>query len=130
MSNLIFLTETTVDNGTGMGSMLIMLVAMFALMYFLMIRPENKKKKQAEEMRNALKVGDHITTIGGFRGVVVHIEKDYIVMETGEDQVRVELAKWAISTNDTQDEKAKSDVKRAAEERARAKAEKKASKGK
>ena len=104
MSNLIFLTETTVDNGTGMGSMLIMLVAMFALMYFLMIRPENKKKKQAEEMRNALKVGDHITTIGGFHGVVVHIEKDYIVMETGEDQVREELAKWAISTNDTQDE--------------------------
>ena len=130
MSNLFFLTETPVDNGTGMGSMLIMLVAMFALMYFLMIRPENKKKKQAEEMRNALKVGDHITTIGGFHGVVVHIEKDYIVMETGEDQVRVELAKWAISTNDTQDEKAKSDVKRAAEERARAKAEKKASKGK
>ena len=134
MSNFIFLTseatDTTAAATGGMGSMLLMLVLMFGLMYFLLIRPENKKKKEAEAMRNALKVGDHITTIGGFRGVVVHIEKDYVVMETGDDQVRVELTKWAISTNDTQDEKAKSDAKRAAEERAKAKAEKKANKGK
>ena len=50
---------------------LIMIVVMFAIIYFLMIRPENKRKKQAEEMRNSLKKGDQITTIGGIVGRIV-----------------------------------------------------------
>ena len=50
------------DQGT---STILMLVVLFALMYFLMIRPENKRKKQAQEMRDSLKKGDVITTIGG-----------------------------------------------------------------
>ena len=55
---------------------LIMIVVMFAIIYFLMIRPENKRKKQAEEMRNSLKKGDQITTIGGIVGRIVMVSDD------------------------------------------------------
>ena len=81
-----------------MSSTILMLVVMFALMYFLMIRPENKRKKQAEEMRNSLKKGDTITTIGGIVGKIVRVTDETIVIETSEDRVRMELAKWSVST--------------------------------
>lgn len=85
----------------GMGSLLIPLVVMVALMYFLMIRPENKRKKQAEEMRNSLKKGDQITTIGGIVGKIVQVTDDNIIIETSDDRVRMELAKWAVSSNNS-----------------------------
>jgi len=75
-----------------------MLVAMFAIMYFLMIRPENKRKKKAQEMRDGLKKGDVITSIGGIIGRVVAVSKDTIVIETSDDRVRMELTKWAVSS--------------------------------
>lgn len=77
---------------------IIMLVLIIAVFYFFLIRPENKKKKKAAEMRNNLKVGDMITTIGGIIGTVCAVKDDTIVIETGADRVRVEFAKWAIST--------------------------------
>lgn len=81
---------------------IIMLVALFALMYFLMIRPENKRKKAAQEMRDNLKKGDTITTIGGIIGRIVFVKDETIVIETSEDRVRIELAKWAVSTTGVQ----------------------------
>ena len=81
----------------GMSS-IIMIVALFAIMYFMMIRPENKRKKKAQEMRDGLKKGDTITTIGGIIGKVVSVDNDTFVIETGEDRVRVEFAKWALSS--------------------------------
>ena len=117
------------SEGGGMGSMLIMMLAVLAIMYFLMIRPENKKKKEAEQMRSAVKVGDKITTIGGIVGVVCSVKDDKIVIETSADRVRVEFAKWAISSNDTANEAAKAAAEKAAAARKRAKEEKKASKG-
>ena len=90
---------------------LIMIVAMFAIIYFLMIRPENKRKKQAEEMRNSLKKGDQITTIGGIVGRIVMVTDDTIVIETSDDRVRMELTKWAVSTNNTQQQNAAADKK-------------------
>ena len=77
---------------------IIMLVIMIAIFYFLLIRPENKRKKQAQEMRDGLKKGDVITTIGGIVGKIVMVNKDTIIIETSEDRVRMELAKWAVST--------------------------------
>ena len=85
----------------GSGSFLIMIVVMLALMYFMMIRPENKRKKQAEEMRNSLKKGDQITTIGGIVGRIVQVTEENIVIETSDDRVRMELTKWAVSTNNS-----------------------------
>ena len=96
--NLI-LTEAAAGTGS-MSSMLLMLVAMFAVFYFLLIRPENKKKKKTEEMRNSLSLGDGITTIGCITGKIVQITEDTITFETGEDRVRIQVKKWAISTTD------------------------------
>ena len=87
----------------GMGySSILMIVVLIAVFYFFMIRPENKKKKKAEEMRNNLAVGDKITTIGGMVGKIVNIGGDLITFETGEDRVRIQVTKWAISTNSIQ----------------------------
>lgn len=79
-------------------SMIVMIVLMFAIMYFLMIRPENKRKKKAQEMRDSLKKGDVITSIGGIVGKIVQVNKDTIIIETSEDRVRMELTKWAVSS--------------------------------
>ena len=123
-----FLTEAA--GAAGMSSSIIMLVAMLAIFYFMLIRPENKRKKEAEQMRSDVKVGDEVVTIGGICGKVVHIKEDKFVMETSADQVRIELAKWALSTNETANARAKEEAQKAAEAKAKAKAEKKAAKGK
>ena len=124
----LFLTDATATAAGGMGSTLIMLVLMLAVFYFMLIRPENKRKKEAEEMRSAVKVGDKITTIGGICGTVVSVKEDKLVLETGADQVRIELAKWAMSTNETAAEQKKAEQKKAQEAKAKAKAAKKAGK--
>ena len=124
----IFLTEAAA--ATGMSSSIIMLVAMLAIFYFMLIRPENKRKKEAEQMRSSVKTGDKITTIGGITGTVVNVKDSRIVLETGADQVRIELEKWAISTNETAAEAKKAEAKKAQEAKAKAKAAKKAEKSK
>ena len=88
----------TATTGSTMPSMLIMVVIMFAVFYFFVIRPENKKKKKTEEMRSSLSLGDEIITIGGMIGKIVQITEDTITFETGEDRVRIQTKKWAIST--------------------------------
>ena len=120
-----FLTDVA---GAGMGSTVIMLVLMVAVFYFMLIRPENKRKKEAEAMRGSVKTGDKITTIGGIIGTVVNVKEDKIVIETSADQVRIEFAKWAISTNETAAEAKKAEAKKAQEAKAKAKAAKKADK--
>lgn len=127
---LNFLTESGAASGAGMGSTIIMLVVMLGIFYFMMIRPESKRKKEAEQMRSGVKVGDEIVTIGGICGKVVHVKDDKFVIETGADQVRIEFAKWALSSNETGAQRAKEEAQKAAEAKARAKAEKKAAKGK
>ena len=119
-----FLDATT--QAGGMMSPIIMMVVMVAVFYFLLIRPENKRKKEAEAMRSAVKTGDEITTIGGIVGKVVSVKDDKIVIETSADQVRIELAKWSISTNETASAAAKEQEKKKQEARAKAKAAKKA----
>jgi len=89
------------EQGGGVQT-IVMLVAMVAVFYFLMIRPENKKKKKVEEMRNAIGPGDVLTTIGGINGVVVAVKEETIVLETGADRVRIEIAKWAVSSRGVQ----------------------------
>lgn len=73
------------------------LVIICIIFYFLLIRPEKKKKKQLQDMRETLTIGNGITTIGGMVGVVVDIDDDKITFETGEDRVRIEVMRWAIS---------------------------------
>ena len=94
----IFLEAAQPTAGLMDPMFIIMIVAMFAIMYFLMIRPENKRKKKAEEMRNSLSIGDEITTIGGMTGKIVQVTEDTVTFETGEDRVRIQTKKWAIQT--------------------------------
>ncbi len=125
---LLFLEETMNPGGSLLGT-IPMLLIMFGVFYFMLIRPENKRKKEAEATRNSIKTGDQVTTIGGIVGTVVNVKDDKFVMETSADQVRIEFAKWAISTNDTAVAAAQEAAKKAQEAKAKAKAEKKAAKG-
>ena len=119
-----------------MSTMLIMLVAFVGVFYFMIVRPENKKKKEAEALRNSLHRGDQITTIGGIEGKIVNVKDDKIVIESGEDQVRLELQKWAVMTNRPAEkekakraEEAREAAQKAKEEKAKAKEEAKRNKG-
>ena len=118
----------TADPAAGMGSTMVMLVLMLALMYFMLIRPENKRKKEAEEMRASMKSGDNVTTIGGVTGIVVDVKEDKFVLETGADRVRIEFAKFALSENHTAAARAAAENKKAKEQAAKEKAAKKAEK--
>ena len=75
-----------------------MLVLMFVMLYFFMIRPENKRKKEAQTLRDSLAVGDLVTTIGGITGTICAVKEHTVVVETGADRVRIELTKWAVSS--------------------------------
>ena len=77
---------------------ILMMVLMFVMLYFFMIRPENKRKKEAQNLRDSLKVGDVITTIGGIVGTICKVDENTIVIETSADRVRVEFTKWAVSS--------------------------------
>ena len=112
----------------GMGTTVVMMAVMLGLMYFMLIRPENKRKKEAEEMRASLKAGDEVTTIGGVTGTVVDVKENKFVLETGADRVRIEFAKFALSENHTASERAAADAKKAKEQAAKDKAAKKSGK--
>ncbi|MBQ9166376.1 MAG: preprotein translocase subunit YajC [Oscillospiraceae bacterium] len=98
-------------------SSVLMIAIMIAVFYFMLIRPENKRKKQATEMRNSLTIGDEVTTIGGIVGTVCAVKANSIVVETGADRVRIELMKWAISSKGVQvaEDEAASESQKAAE---------------
>ncbi len=90
-------TETA-STGSGMIFSVVYIVVIVAVFYFILIRPENKRKKKAEEMRSNISIGDTITTIGGIVGKVVNVSDEYITFETGEDRVRLKITKWGVSS--------------------------------
>jgi preprotein translocase subunit YajC len=86
-------------------SMILMMVAIFAIMYFIMIRPQKKKQKEEQTMRDNLQIGDEITTIGGIVGRIVTVKDDSLIIETGADRNKMKITRWAISQNNTANEK-------------------------
>jgi preprotein translocase subunit YajC len=76
------------------------LILIFVVLYFLMIRPQRKKEKQVNAMRNALQAGDQITTIGGIKGKVVRVKDDVLTIQVGADKVKIDIMRWAISRVD------------------------------
>ncbi len=107
----VFCTSAATTGGAvGSYSSILMLVLIFVVFYFFLIRPENKKKKKMEQMRSALGVGDEIVTIGGMMGKIVQATEDTVTFETGEDRVRIQVKKWAISTN-VKEEQAEEDAR-------------------
>lgn len=101
-------------SGSKYGS-IILLVVMAVAMYFLMIRPQKKKEKETQELRDSIQIGDEITTIGGIMGRVVTVKDDSIVIETGADRVKMRFQRWAIQTNDTANARMEAERKAAAE---------------
>ena len=85
-------------------STLLPILLIVVVFYFMLIRPESKRKKQLNEMRSSLAVGDEITTIGGIIGTICAVKENSLVIETGADRVRIEFAKWAVSTKGAQTE--------------------------
>ena len=125
---MYFLTEQAATGSNT--SMIFMLVGMFALMYFMMIRPQKKKQKEEQEMRNSVEVGDEITTIGGICGKVVIVKEQHLIIETGADRNRMQITRWAVQQNVTATERVKAEREAAKAAAEKAKAEKKAAKGK
>ena len=83
------------------------IVAIGLIFYFLLIRPQKKKDKEAQAMRENIQIGDEITTIGGIVGFVVRKTDDTVVIETGKDKSQLRIKMWAIQENVTLTEKAK-----------------------
>ncbi len=116
--NFLYLTRlaedaasTTTDGTTSglLGNLSGMLplafpILLLVIMYFLMIRPQQKKQKEEAKMRNSLRVGDELTTIGGIKGRVVAIKDDTITLETSNDRTKIVFEKAAIGTVHTKHE--------------------------
>ena len=81
----------------GTAAQFLPLVLLVVLMYFLLIRPQKKREKQTAIMRNSVRVGDEVVTIGGIRGKIVKTKDDTLVIEVGADKVKFEIMRWAIS---------------------------------
>ena len=110
--NLIRLTADTATGAAGEGTQeltgfaaffyqygsLLFLVLMFVIMYFVMIRPQQKRQKEEAKMRNNLRVGDELVTIGGICGRVVAIKDDTVTIETSVDRNKIVFKKSAIQT--------------------------------
>ncbi len=104
MFHVTALTAEASTSGSSTGSwigMLVMWAAIIAVMYFLMIRPQKKKQKAEQKMRDSVRVGDEITTIGGICGRIVTIKEDTFVIETGVDRSKMVIKKWAMQSCDT-----------------------------
>lgn len=129
--NFIFATSGTgAAAGSSPTTMILLLVGMFAIMYFVMIRPQKKRQKEEQEMRNAVEIGDEITTIGGICGRVVTVKENHLIIETGADRNRMQITRWAIQSNDTANARLAAERAAAKEAAEKAKAEKKAAKAK
>lgn len=104
---------------------MILMVVLIGVMYFVMIRPQKKRQKEEQEMRNALEIGDEIITIGGIVGRVVTIREEDLVIETGADRNKMKIQRWAVNTNVTKTEQHKKEVEKAREAAKNKKASKK-----
>jgi preprotein translocase subunit YajC len=92
----------TAPGGNGI-SMLLPILLFIPLLYFLMIRPQQKRQKQWQEMLSGIKSGDRVTTAGGIRGIILSIKDDSIIVRVAPDNLKIEIAKSAIASVITQD---------------------------
>ena len=101
-----------IDAGTGeagaAGGMMsfLPLILIVVVFYFILIRPQNKKNKQVQQMRSSIKRGDRVTTIGGFIGKVIRIRDEVITIEVGSDKTRLDIMRWGISKIEEADSEA------------------------
>ena len=101
-----FLEAATTENPYQQWISIGLMVVMFALLYFFMIRPQKKQEKETANMRNNLVVGDEITTIGGIIGRIVSIKDETLVLETSRDGTKIRILKSAVRNVDVHAEDA------------------------
>lgn len=92
---LVFLQTQTAQQGGSMGSFLIMMVLIFVVMYFLMIRPQQKKQKELVKFRDSLQKGDKVVTVGGLYGTVVEIKERIVLLEV-DNNVKIRVDKSSL----------------------------------
>lgn len=85
-------------------SPIIMSLLFLGIFYFLLIRPQQKKNKEIQEMRNNLEIGDNVTTIGGIQGKITKIKDDSLTLEVGADKVRLQIARWAVGAKNSKND--------------------------
>lgn len=101
--------------GSLLGTVISMGIAL-VLLYLIMFRPQQKREKEAQQMRENVRIGDEICTAGGIVGIVLKINDDSVVLETGGERNKIRVKKWAIHENITQmEEKAKEEKERKAQ---------------
>ena len=106
---LLDAAEETAGGGWGNFIYIGVLVLMIVVFYFVLIRPQKKQEKEANAMRDALQVGDEVTTIGGVIGQVVSIKEETVTIETSKDRTKIRFLKNAIRSVDVKAEDAKKD---------------------
>ena len=89
--------------GGGALGMLLPILLFIPLLYFMMIRPQQRKQKQWQEMLGSIKSGDRVTTSGGIRGIILSIKDDSYIIRVAPDNLKLEVAKTAIASVTTQD---------------------------
>jgi preprotein translocase subunit YajC len=87
----------------GGGITMLLPLLLIPVLYLLMIRPQQKRQKQWQEMLGSIKPGDRITTSGGIRGTILSIKDDVIVMKVAPDGIKMEVAKTAIASVTTEE---------------------------
>ena len=87
------------DQFLAIAVQIVSFVLLIVVFYFVLIRPQRKRDKETQRMRNNLQVGDEIVTVGGVVGLVVSIKEDTVVVETGGDRSKIRIKRWAIQEN-------------------------------
>lgn len=92
----VFLQATEGLDITSIGSVILPIALTAVIFYFMLIRPESKRKKSVQKMLSELAVGSDVTTRGGIVGKIVQIKDDKVVIETSGERTKIQIMKWAI----------------------------------
>lgn len=93
------------SSGGNIYTSILVLLVIVITFYFLYLRPQKKRDKEFTKMRDSLKIGDVVITIGGIVGIVTSIKEDVIILETGNDKNKVRIKKWAVKEIENLEEK-------------------------
>ena len=94
------------DQFLAIAIQIVPFLLLIVVFYFVLIRPQRKRDKETQRMRNSIQVGDEVLTVGGIVGLVVSIKEDTVVVETSGDRSKIRLKRWAIQENLTKHEEA------------------------